>query len=247
MKQTPSRPQAFSLVELLVVIAIIGILASFVVSAVNKGYTKARQTRARMQMAELRVALQEYEKQYGNLPFSAAAAGGGVPDFTYGAGPIKNGGAYETDNRELVVALMSLTYFRDGTPTVNADRSLNPLDRPFLHAPQADGVGKPGIGPDCVYRDPWGQPYIISLDLDFDGHCLDAMYRKQLVSQKNGALGFKALYRPNGRAGDQFGVMSDVMIWSFGPDRTADPNLRADQDDPGSMMGNADNVLDWMN
>ncbi len=73
------------------------------------------------------------------------------------------------------------------------------------------------------------------------------MYRRENVSQKSGALGFKALYRPNGRTGDQFGVMSDVMIWSFGPDRTADPNLRADQDDPGSMMGNADNVLDWMN
>jgi hypothetical protein len=36
------------------------------------------------------------------------------------------------------------------------------------------------------------------------------------------------------------------MIWSFGPDRTSDPNLRADEKDPGTMKGNAENVLGWV-
>ena len=247
MKTKRRQQSAFSLVELLVVIAIIGILASLVVTTVNKLAVHSKRKLARMQMAELRVALQDYQKTYGNFPFSTAVAAAGTPDFTYGSGPIQNGGAYETDNREVIAALMSLTHFRDGTPTVNADRSLNPLERRFLHARQADGPGKPGIGPDGVYRDLWGQPYIITLDLDFDGHCLDAMYCRESVSMKNGSLGRKTLFRPNGQSGDRFGLLTPVMIWSFGPDRTANPNLPANQDDPGSMMGNADNVLDWMN
>ncbi len=244
--KTPARQRALSLVELLVVIAIIGILASLVVTGIGITNTKVKIASARLQMAELQVALKGYEARYGNLPFSPSVLAAGVPDFTYGAGPVRNGGAYEVDNRELIAVLTDITQFRNGTPTVNVNHSLNPARRTFLHAPIADAIGRPGIGPDGVYRDPWGQPYIITLDLDFDGRCLDAMYRRENVSQQSNSTGFKALSRPNGQVGDHFGLQAQIMIWSFGPDRSADPNLRADQDDPNTMMGNQDNVLGWV-
>lgn len=241
-----SRRSAFTLIELLVVIAIIGILASMIVTAIGMANTKVKISLARLQMAEFKNAISDYERTCGNLPLSQAVLTGGAPDFTCGAPNILTGGGYETDNRELVAVLMNLTHFRDGTPTVNSDRSLNPNQTVFLSARQADAIGRPGIGPDGVYRDPWGSPYIVSVDLDFNDHCLDAMYRRENVSQQNGPNGYKTLFRLNGQSGDQFGLQTSVMIWSFGPDRTADPNLRADENDPNSMMGNADNVLGWV-
>lgn len=244
--KTPHSKDGFTLLELLVVIAIIGILASMIVTGIGIANTKSKISLTRLQMADFKNAISDYERTYGNLPLSQAVLTGGAPDFTYGAPNILNGGGYETDNRELVAVLMNLTHFRDGTPTVNVDRSLNPNQTPFLSAKQADSAGSPGIGSDGVYRDLWGNPYIVSVDLDFTDHCLDAMYRRENVSRQNGPNGYKTLFRPNGQSGDRFGLQTSVMIWSFGPDRTADPNLRADQNDSNSMMGNADNVLGWV-
>ena len=34
-----------------------------------------------------------------------------------------------------------------------------------------------------VYRDPWGNPYIITMDLNYDEQCQDAFYCQQAVSQ----------------------------------------------------------------
>lgn len=72
------------------------------------------------------------------------------------------------------------------------------------------------------------------------------MYCRESVSQRTGARGFNALHRPTNQSGDLYDLQSQFMIWSFGPDRAADPNLRADQDDPNTMMGNEDNVLGWV-
>ena len=238
MKTSHSK-SGLTLIELLVVIAIIGILASLIVTGVGIANGKARVSLTKLQMAEFKVAINSYEQTYGNLPLSQAVLSGGAPD-------IQNGGGYETDNRELIAALMDLTHFRDGTPTVNVDGSMNPRRSVFLSARQADAMGRPGIGPDGVYRDLWGNPFIVSVDLDFNEHCLDAMYRRANVSQQSGPTGLKTLFRPNGLNGDQFGLRSSVMIWSYGPDRIADPNLRADEVDPGAMKGNADNVLGWV-
>jgi hypothetical protein len=35
---------------------------------------------------------------------------------------------------------------------------------------------RPGVGTDLVYRDPWGNPYIITLDLNYDEKARDACY-----------------------------------------------------------------------
>jgi hypothetical protein len=37
-------------------------------------------------------------------------------------------------------------------------------------------TNSPGVGTDLVYRDPWGNPYIITMDLNYDEMCKDAFY-----------------------------------------------------------------------
>jgi hypothetical protein len=56
---------------------------------------------------------------------------------------------------------------------------------------------------DYVFRDPWGNPYVITLDLNLDDRCDDAAYSPPSIN-------------------------APVAIWSFGPDgrpETKDDNI----------------------
>ena len=53
----------------------------------------------------------------------------------------------------------------------------------------------PGIG-HGVYRDPWGNPYIITMDLSYDDQCSDFLYSHQVVSQISGQTGLNGLFNP---------------------------------------------------
>ena len=47
----------------------------------------------------------------------------------------------------------------------------------YLNATRPGDTNTPGVGPDGVYRDPWGNPYIITVDLNYDDKARDAFYR----------------------------------------------------------------------
>ena len=107
----------------------------------------------------------------------------------------------------------------------------------------------PGVGQDLVYRDPWGQPYIITMDLNNDERARDAFYRRQNVSQPtaNSQAGLNGLVNSIDASGNgnDFEFNGPVMVWSAGPDKMVDPN-------PGNLPGgkanqgaNSDNVLSW--
>jgi prepilin-type N-terminal cleavage/methylation domain-containing protein len=69
----------------------------------------------------------------------------------------------------------------DGRP-VNFQSSLNPQRNTFLNAKVAKGVGPNGISEaDLVFRDPWGFPYIVILDLDFDNRIKDPFDTRTLA------------------------------------------------------------------
>ena len=76
----------------------------------------------------------------------------------------------------------------------------------MLNANTVSDTFSPGVGSDGVYRDPWGNPYIITLDLNFDEKARDAFYRAVSVSQdpassanpKSGLNGLVATTLPNG-------------------------------------------------
>lgn len=243
-----------TLIEVMIVMGIIGILAAILVPSLHRVSVRAKVTTARSQMQILMGAINAYDTAYSNLPVSPVvtdSSKASQPDFTFGtygtASPwhIENSPTslvdYEANNSELTAALLDLTQFADGKPTVNANHALNPRHVLFLNAKSGDAGA---MGADGVFRDPWGNPYIITVDLNRDGYCRDALYRLDSVSKISGGSGYDGL-TSNGGTPNAFEANTSVMMWSLGPDGYADANLKANQNDAVTGKGNADNILSW--
>jgi prepilin-type N-terminal cleavage/methylation domain-containing protein len=197
---------------------------------------------------------------------------GGCPDFTFGTSKTAPAGgtlltgnryvpngtlqligntgqstAYQANNSEIMAILMDQTASPDGLQLVNALHAKNPQQTKFFEGhPSGDTTAPsvlPGIGMDDVYRDPWGDPYIITLDLNGDNRCRDGFYRKQAVSQLSansplGLVGLNNAIMGNGSS-DDYEAPVTVMIWSLGQDGQADPAK------PATQGLNKDNLLGW--
>jgi prepilin-type N-terminal cleavage/methylation domain-containing protein len=235
MGKMPMARWGFTLVELLVVIAIIGILASLSLVVISRVKVHASIAEAKREINALKNAITEYHSDTGRYPVSDAVVKmAGTGDFTYD-GTVMN-------NSEVIAVLMDRERYMDGTPTINLGHLKNTKQKIYLSSvPMADSANYPGLGPDLVFRDPWGNPYIISFDLNYDGNCRDTTYCNSKVSQDQGASGFNGLLNTSDTNGasDDFQYHGGVMVWSRGPDRNADTNS------PANVSPNRDNVLSW--
>ena len=264
MNQKTSAPRrlraAFTLVELLTVIAIIGILAAMLLPVLAAAKKKALVMRAKTEIQGLVTAIQSYDQDYGRFPVTKpeqAAAGTG--DFTCGLVPTPHspaltptwpGGANNAysffNNSNVVAILMNWTSYPNGTPTANVGNVYNPKQVGYLNAktsgydptPQANPPG--GVDNTGTYRDPWGNPYIITMDLSYDDQCSDLFYSQRTLSQQNGQAGFNGLSNPDaGGNTDNFLYHGKVMVWSAGPDGQISRTQNA------SQGVNKDNILSW--
>jgi prepilin-type N-terminal cleavage/methylation domain-containing protein len=163
MKIHPSRrDRGFTLIEILVVIAIIAVLAGVGFSAGNAAIQKAKKTTALNTCESIESAVNQFYSEYGYMPVTGLNA-----DVTY-----------KTDSTDAngVQLLTVILGYETAAPILNT-RGIKFLSVPSGKKVGAAGgrdglistsVGSPAVTTVIGLYDPWGGPYRIRLDGDYD-------------------------------------------------------------------------------
>lgn len=113
---------------------------------------------------------------------------------------------------------------------INFNNALNQKGNTFLNVKVAKGVSPNGVGElDRVLRDPWGRPYLVWVDTDYDNRIVNPFPE-----------GAGQPVRPATDPAAKF-ISQPVLVMSFGPDGKADFTLPAD----ARNTVNADNLYSW--
>jgi prepilin-type N-terminal cleavage/methylation domain-containing protein len=171
MKTRPSRrfTSGFTLIELLVVISIIIVLAAMAFGAANMAMMKAKKTEARTIENSIDLAIQAYYSEYSKLP--NAGSNTDTIDTT------------SEEGKKLITILLG--------KEDNSSSMENPRQIAFLTVKEGkakkggivyDKTG--GAGTLQGIFDPWGNPYQIVLDTDYDDEIKDPIKSGQIVRNK---------------------------------------------------------------
>jgi prepilin-type N-terminal cleavage/methylation domain-containing protein len=151
--QRPHHTNAFTLIELLVVIAIIAILMGLLFPAFKAVQNQARQTQAKNDLTQIVNAVNAFYTEYGKYPIA-------TNDNTIGP-----------DNSGLMYTLRADPTTSNSNP--NANNVVNTRQIVFINPPyvKTDTAGNRRSGmslTDGRYYDPWGTPYRMAIDGDYN-------------------------------------------------------------------------------
>jgi prepilin-type N-terminal cleavage/methylation domain-containing protein len=154
MKETAHSHSAFTLIELLVVIAIIAVLAGLAFPAVNGAIDSAKRAKAKNDVVQIVTAIKAYQTEYGKLPI------------------VDGNSKFEGNNSPLFNVLR-------GTANEGSQLQMNPRKIAFIEVRIGKG-GKDGLATEGAnigsFVDPWGTPYKIWVDEDYNNEVLSMGY-----------------------------------------------------------------------
>src|SRR6266536_1089407 len=201
MQKSPGRSSAFTLIELLVVIAIIAILIGLLFPAFRAVQDQARKTQAKNDLTQIVNAVNAFYTEYGKYPLA-------TNDNTIGP-----------DNSGLMYTLRADPTTANGNP--NANNLVNTRQIVFINPPYVknDTLGNRRSGvstADGRYYDPWGSPYQIAIDGDYNNAIAPHPYTANMGAGPS-PLSIGVIAWSLGKDGVQgtanFNASDDVISW----------------------------------
>ena len=186
MKKTIRR---FTLVEMLTVVAIIGILAGLIIPTVIIAQNRGRVTQAKSDIASIITAMKQFKSDYNRILPSDGTINGSTKASVSSKIATVSGDAYDTFIAEISAPKTS------GLGT-DAKKRINKRKKVYLDPqngfdPTADYNSAANI--EKLWRDPWGNRYVVFVGVDSD-HAL-----KMADNSKTLATGLAAYsFGPNG-------------------------------------------------
>jgi len=236
--KTCSR-SGFTLIELLTVIAIIAILMGLLLPALNAAKNAAKKAQAKNDLTQFVSAVKNFYTEYGAYPIDPAAEAGTPKDIEYGY-------TGETHNQDIVNVLRADTNSADTLTSGSTPISVNTREVVYLDVPlvkdntspksglstaSTQGSYQNGKGGD--WYDPWGSPYIIAIDGNYDGY-VQPTTNGVLLQYTD--LNYVTYTGAGGSGGNA--VQSGAIAGSFGADRS--------QGSGGNKkFQGSDDVLSW--
>ena len=145
----------YTIIEMLVVISILGVLIAMGAPAAIRMMSKQKSTVAKQEIQAIIQAFKAYEAEYGRLPFAT----------TQTTDIVTSVASHAKNSMQLINELL------DNSATDNS-RQIKFLkwgDKFDKDADKDGGSGEPdGAKPDN-WLDPWGNPYIVMIDYDYNG------------------------------------------------------------------------------
>ena len=179
MRASSPPMRAFTLIELLVVISIIAVLMGLAFPVFQGVQNTAKKTQAKNDLVQIVTAVNAFYTEYGKYPLPT----GTTTDFIYGPGGTPNATLFD-ELRGLQTAAQ------------------NPKQIVFISPPDAKDSANPksGIGTTTgpgQFFDPWGMPYAIEIDGNYDNQIDPNPYSSNAGAAK---------------------VRNGVIAWSLGKD-----------------------------
>ncbi|PYL96228.1 MAG: prepilin-type cleavage/methylation domain-containing protein [Verrucomicrobia bacterium] len=198
-----TNEQGFTLFELLVVIAIIAALLGLAFPVFQGVLDRAKKVQAKNDVTQIVTAVNAFYTEYGKYPLVTA-------DTIYGAGG--------TSSADLFYSLRAVALGANapvnGVPAVNSRAIV--FISPAEDTSQTNPKGK--IGSTGHFCDPWGQPYKIAIDGNYDNQITNP-------------------YTADTGAGPGT-LRQGVLAWSYGKDTKLGNN-------GDGKYKNSDDVISW--